>query len=207
MNKAYCQNIDENNYVDTITDKLANVEDEELRNLILKLVNERNNLIEVLRVDPLTGVYNRRILKHIRNFSFVVICDIDDFKNINDSFGHPVGDRILKLIAKTLVRNSRVSDYVCRYGGDEFLIIFSGGNVEIIKKRMLDVANSLIESSTLGKHKISLSIGISSHKEGATLDDAIHEADKALYISKQSGKNSITDFDELKTNKTSYSLN
>lgn len=196
MNKDKKTN--KHDYIDTITSKLDNMKDEELKQLITKLIEERNYLIETLNIDPLTGVYNRRILSHIRNYTSVAICDIDNFKEFNDESGHQVGDLILQLVAKTLVSNCRCNDYVCRYGGDEFLIIFCGANEKIIKKRMINILHSLMDTFSPTKKQVTLSIGISSYKKKHTLDEIINEADKALYLSKQAGKNTITCYDELK---------
>ena len=75
---------DKNNYIDVITNKLDSITDDELKKAIINLVDERNHLIETLNIDPLTSVYNRRILNHIRDYTSVAICDIDNFKDFND---------------------------------------------------------------------------------------------------------------------------
>lgn len=183
-------------YTETIANRIENIEDQELKTLINNLIEERNHLIKVLNVDPLTGVYNRRILDNIRNFTSVVICDVDNFKEINDTYGHQAGDFALREVSKTLVNHSRVNDYVCRYGGDEFLIVFCGPNEKIVKKRMNKVAQSLKQIDFPG-YNLTLSVGISKYKEGATLDTIISEADEALYYSKESGKDAVTCFNEI----------
>ncbi len=190
---------DNNNYIDVITSKLDSIADDDLKNAIIKLVDERNRLIETLNIDPLTGIYNRRILDHIRDYTSVVICDIDNFKEFNDKSGHQVGDLILQLVAKTLVNNCRCNDFVCRYGGDEFLLVFCGADEDTVIKRMNDVSKSLTDTFQCSKEPVTLSIGISSYKNGSTLDDIISEADKALYLSKHDGKNTITCFDEIQS--------
>ena len=108
------------NYVDYIINNLDLINDNNLKIQILKLINERNQLLSIVKKDSLTGAYNRRILENINNFSVVALCDIDDFKTINDTYGHDIGDRVLKTVTKTLIDNTRGCDVVCRYGGDEF---------------------------------------------------------------------------------------
>ena len=197
MNNNNETNYDEYNYIDTIISKLDTIEDNELKDLIIKLIEERNHLITVSNIDPLTGVYNRRIISHIRDFTSVAVCDADDFKQINDTLGHAAGDMVLQEIAKTLIENSRSNDYVCRYGGDEFLVIFCGADKNIVKKRMNDVVQSISNQTNFPNYDITISVGISSYKEGDTLESVINEADQALYVSKQSGKNAINCYDEL----------
>lgn len=185
------------NYIKRIIDLLDGIQNDELVDLVLKLVDERNYLIKNLNVDPLTGVYNRRILDQIRDFSCVAICDIDDFKSINDDLGHPMGDMVLQMVAQTLVNHFRINDFVCRYGGDEFLVVFGGAAEEIVEKRLADVCCILFDKFLPCNHKITLSIGVSSYRKGASLESTIKKADKALYFSKQNGKNMITCYEDL----------
>ena len=197
--------INDYDYIDDIIKILNFSEDQELKELVFKLIKERNNLVDVLNVDPLTGVYNRRILDRIRDFTTVAICDVDDFKAINDTFGHQVGDKALQLVSQILAQNSRVNDYVCRFGGDEFLIVFCGADEEIVKKRMASVLQSVNNISVSPNYRLSLSIGISSYKPGNTLLTIIDEADKALYVSKNSGKNTINSYSDLILNSSQNS--
>lgn len=197
--------INDYDYIDDIIKILNFSEDQELKELVFKLIKERNNLVDMLNVDPLTGVYNRRILDRIRDFTTVAICDVDDFKVINDTFGHQVGDKALQLVSQILAQNSRVNDYVCRFGGDEFLIVFCGADEEIVKKRMASVLQSVNNISVSPNYRLSLSIGISSYKPGNTLLTIIDEADKALYVSKNSEKNTINSYSDLILNSSQNS--
>ena len=168
--------------------------DPRLAKAIIGLIKEKNELLDFARFDHLTGIYNRRILDSVRRYSVVVMCDIDNFKNINDTYGHDKGDEILKQVAKTLSKNIRFDDVVCRYGGDEFLIIFTGCDEKVVVNRIIEIKKELLR--VIPDLKISLSSGISSYKAGSTLKDTITEADIALYKSKEKGKNLITIYDE-----------
>lgn len=198
MNELYSNNSDEK--INKIINKLDLVEDEELKGLILKLIEEHNNLINTIKIDPLTGAYNRRILNRIRDYTAVAICDIDNFKNINDTFGHVVGDKVLRLVAQTLMQNSRHNDYVCRFGGDEFVVVFCGASEKNVINRMKNILKSFENITDLGNLKITLSIGISNYNDGLSLNEAIEQADKALYVSKNSGKNLVMSYRDIKNN-------
>ena len=180
------------NYIDYIINNLDLINDNNLKIQILKLINERNQLLSIVKKDSLTGAYNRRVLDNINDFSVVALCDIDDFKTINDTYGHDIGDRVLKNVTKTLIDNTRGYDVVCRYGGDEFLIVFKNCSLEIVKKRMEIVSKIIINSFKNTNINVSFSVGISCFKEGLTLEDIIKEADIALYNTKENGKSGIT---------------
>lgn len=177
-------------YVKNIYDKIDSITDIELKKLVLKLIDDRNALKNQIKVDTLTGVYNRRILSDINKFSSIVICDIDDFKNINDNYGHYVGDKVLKLVASTLKNNSN-NGIICRYGGDEFLIIFEKCPNNLVKKQMEIIKCAMNSVNEDLNFDITLSYGISFNKGDSTLESVIKEADEALYNSKNNGKNII----------------
>ena len=162
----------------------------ELKNAILDLINEKNELLDFIKIDHLTGAYNRRVLDNIRKYSVVVMCDIDGFKKINDTYGHKSGDIVLKNVTRVFLKNTRLSDIVCRYGGDEFLLIFDNCSKKIVVERMKQIKREI--SKCVDFEKITISIGISKHRKGTTLFDTINEADIALYTSKNNGKNKIT---------------
>lgn len=181
-------------YIDEIIEKLDTIKDISLKNKIQLLIDERNKLLETNKTDSLTGAYNRRILKNVDEYSVVVLCDIDDFKNINDKYGHDIGDRVLKAVTKVLMDNTISSDVVCRYGGDEFLIIFKNNSQEFVIERM-NVISEIIDNSFRNLNiEVSISVGISTYKNGKSLDDVIKEADIALYNSKGNGKHGVVKY-------------
>lgn len=165
--------------------------------------------LETLRslafIDELTGVLNRRGLEYFvsekireaerfkKNFG-VLFIDIDDFKKINDTYGHKMGDKILKMVAEALKSNLRANDVVARYGGDEFVVISELTDEDELKslasRITMLINNSFIEEE--GRIiKVSLSIGGSKSEEG-NLEKALEKADSLMYVSKSSGKNRIT---------------
>ena len=148
-------------YLNKIMKKIEKIEDKELRELIYLLLEERNYLKKEIQIDHLTGIYNRNVLNIIDNCNVVVMCDIDNFKLINDSFGHLIGDNVIKKVANIITKNTRTNDFVCRYGGDEFLIAFSNCDVEIIRDRMEKVKEEITNSIHLPNCEVTISIGIS----------------------------------------------
>jgi diguanylate cyclase (GGDEF)-like protein len=165
-------------------------------------------------IDALTPAYNHRffqealgkeIHRHSRNGHELALAmlDIDNFKRINDSFGHPVGDEILKGLVEELMRNARDSDVVARYGGEEFAIIFPDTPAQSAS----DAANrfrELVERREfplphLGRNlRITISVGVAVYPhDGLTSADLISRADSALYYAKKHGKNQVAIAAEL----------
>lgn len=150
--------------------------------------------------DRLTNLYNRYKLDEILNSnkdladryesSFgVIMVDIDHFKNINDTFGHQVGDEVLKTFASILLNSSRKSDIAGRWGGEEFLIIAPNAT----KESIITFAENLraeIEKFQFEKiGQLSISLGASIYQENESIEELIKRADKALYTSKKRGRN------------------
>ena len=113
----------------------------EEQDLIDKLIEERQDLMKEFSIDPLTGLYNRKKLSKIRDIGAVIMCDLDDFKGINDNYGHDMGDKALTAVGQAITQNIRIGDVGVRFGGDEFIIVFSSDILnadthEIIDKRI-----------------------------------------------------------------------
>lgn len=160
-------------------------------------------------IDPLTGVYNRlyfdQNLPNILNqmvgegeeYSLsLLMIDVDHFKNINDSRGHLAGDHILEMLGKKLKEICRKSDIVCRYGGEEFLIILPGADIHD-SKNIAEKLRKAVESMEIvfgeAKIDVTISIGCTQVKIGMErAEQAIARADKALYHSKNSGRNKVS---------------
>ncbi len=184
--------------------------------LLIRDVTAETNLQDKYKIkstqsitDKLTGLYNRMyfeqylpgILEQMVGDSAaqaisVVMADIDHFKRINDGFGHQAGDYVLEHVAKALKESCRKTDIICRYGGEEFLIIFPGATLEAARlaaeKLRLAVA---MKSYTFNTKTIpvTLSLGVSEIQVGAeTGEKAIARADKALYHSKEAGRNRVS---------------
>ncbi len=151
--------------------------------------------------DQLTEVYNRNKLKELvnsetgeltkfpgLNISFLLI-DIDFFKKVNDEFGHEAGDKVLVWLADILKKNVRETDYVIRWGGEEFLIIMPGCSAENAS-RIAEKIREKVETSENGVCKSTISIGVSQYT-GGEYSVAVKNADDALYTAKNSGRNKV----------------
>jgi len=199
-------------------EKIANVRDSHMRilreQLLLEqrksgaLKEENERLKSLINKDFLTGLYNKRHLEEIvvkqvfrekregRAFSVLMI-DIDYFKSVNDDFGHPAGDEVLKNVAEVLQRASRPFDVVVRYGGEEFcVVIFNISNVDELANIAERYRKSV--SDMLTKHdgrdlSVTVSVGACfvSSDSSMTLDNAIGYADKSLYEAKNDGRDCI----------------
>jgi diguanylate cyclase len=152
--------------------------------------------------DALTGLHNRRgVLAKLQGLQpaqrpLLAICDIDRFKTVNDRYGHVVGDRVLKLVAKSL-QESCGQHFIARWGGEEFVVIFNGATTpdeafSILDKAREDLANRKVKlrqtDQPLGV--LSFSAGIAKFGE-CTLDQAIAAADALMYKAKENGRNQI----------------
>lgn len=158
-------------------------------------------------LDPLTGVGNRRYIESELEKRFqeyerygwgfaVAMCDIDNFKYVNDTFGHAVGDDVLRMVAKSLVSATRAFDFVGRYGGEEFIAIISGVQSDEIVHKICERMRSLVASSYLHfdveKVSVSISIGAAVVRPYSTVESLVVNADMALLESKVNGKNKVT---------------
>lgn len=166
--------------------------------------------------DSLTGLYNRTYLEEIydqinlRNYH-IALLDIDYFKNINDTFGHEAGDKVLKEVAKILEKNTRkFEDIVIRYGGEEFLIFIrrnprklSYQSLNIVERIWEEIQKTNIKIDNEHTINITASIGLNVSTDNEKfISEAIKKADVALYRAKNSGRNRIEIYDEDKENST-----
>lgn len=156
--------------------------------------------------DPLTRALNRRFLSSIlsREIGFananhtplsVLLLDVDHFKRINDTHGHPVGDEVLRQVAEAVTENVRPSDFVFRYGGEEFLIVLvetSLRQAATIAERMRQaLAAKSITASGLEPFHVTVSIGAAEHGGHPDENYLVKAADEALYRAKQNGRNRV----------------
>jgi len=175
-----------------------------IRNLLRskKLFDE---MVKLSVIDSLTHVYNRRYFQHrlidefergrrySRDFCCIIV-DVDNFKTINDTLGHPTGDNVLKKIAAILRRNIRAADVLCRYGGDEFGLLLPETNIDgayITAERVRRYVEKTDLSTAEQNISMTLSCGISSLVHGTPLgmDELVTQADVALYRAKKDGRN------------------
>lgn len=183
-----------------------------------EIINETQaKLRQLVDIDPLTGAYNRRFFeqyyrielnklhanliscntKETNCYLGIAFVDIDNFKRINDNYGHHIGDLVLKDLVKILMNQLSNYDVVCRYGGEEFVIVFTQTdretilqNVEKIRKNVNDY-HFYLNENILDGH-VTISIGVSFFPKDHLLPDHLIEiADKRLYVAKNTGKNKI----------------
>jgi diguanylate cyclase (GGDEF)-like protein len=174
---------------------------------------ERTRLIQDLehisRVDGLTGVLNRRALMESlsheadrsRRYGFplsMILCDIDRFKDINDTYGHDEGDRALLAVTRTLAATVRQSDLLGRYGGDEFMVILPAtsldGAEEFAERIRRAVRGIHFEPGGGSPVPLTVSLGVSALAtgKGEDVDNLVKRADMALYASKAEGRDSVS---------------
>jgi diguanylate cyclase len=189
---------------------------------------EMNGEIETLQVnldsatraadsDPLTGLANRRALE--RRLTRAIIdsrahhapvtlayCDIDHFKDINDGYGHEIGDRILKFVAQLFLREADPDTLISRYGGEEFVILFEHVPFEkaydVVNELRLDLGAKRLHLKDSGRSigNITFSAGIAALEDEMDVQDLLREADQALYQAKELGRDRLVTAREAKLN-------
>ncbi|MDD3235922.1 MAG: sensor domain-containing diguanylate cyclase [Candidatus Cloacimonetes bacterium] len=180
--------------------------------LINQELSEANKELEKLaRHDTLTGLYNRRVLDDIlhreglrsqrtkRGFG-IAIADIDNFKHINDTYGHDCGDTVLKELSHIFLNGIRTTDTTGRWGGEEFLFIFPETSCQgalIVIERIRSTIEALTLNCGEKEIKITCTIGLSYHHGDIETKNMIEEADKALYEGKRSGKNKVVCYQDI----------
>jgi len=169
-------------------------------------------MVRLAITDELTCLYNRRYFFDIGEREFLravryqrslslVMFDLDHFKRVNDSFGHPVGDQVLAVIADRCRQNIRQTDILARYGGEEFVVLMPETDLEeaetIARRLLACVADTTVET-TAGPVPLTISLGIGQIEAGLeSLESLVGCADEALYAAKQAGRNRIVFCNEL----------
>lgn len=167
----------------------------------LKVAKKDNaKLKKSVFVDGLSGLYNRKYLddfllsanfiEHKNEYKIIVI-DIDDFKSVNDTYGHTVGDKVIEMCGESILSSLREDSVGIRYGGEEFVVIAKccNGISEKISNRIADKFKKSTAELTSIEGRKTLSIGISSFEKDKEFFETFDEADKALYRAKNTGKN------------------
>jgi len=195
----------------TRSKKFTDEDQKTLENLICLLVYPLRNAqqyaqaVNAAVIDPLTGVCNRSTMneimqreldiakRHDTEFSVLMI-DIDDFKKINDTFGHSAGDEVIRLLADCLKKVVRGSDYIFRYGGEEFTVLLNNTDIEgacHLAERLRTAVEDLQFKSGKRNINFTISIGVTAHKQDDSVQRLFNRADKALYVAKKAGKNCV----------------
>ena len=164
------------------------------------IVEQKEKLEELSTIDQLTKTYNRRKFDELisgeieranrykHNFS-VIMFDVDHFKQVNDRYGHQVGDKVLVEISSLVKRNLRKTDSIIRWGGEEFVVIAAETilpNAGILGEKLRELIHSHIFP---GPGHITSSFGITDYIKGETADTLMKRVDKALYAAKENGRN------------------
>ena len=185
---------------------------EENRRLIEGFETQVKNIKEESQQDHLTRIYNRKYIDRFLSEEFehaninhwplsLAFIDIDNFKEINDSYGHLAGDKVLTAIAEFFSSNIRQTDVLARYGGDEFILVLPGATSDIAEamlSRLVSLLNKTLKIEFENKViRTSVSIGLATHMDKHdfdTLKDFIRAADKALYKAKAAGRNCLATY-------------
>ena len=164
-----------------------------------------NKYREETITDHLTGLHNRKYLdikldEEINRFSrhkqpfCILLLDLDDFKIINDSYGHVIGDQVLKHLAEIIKKHIRKTDFSFRYGGEEFLVLLLNTNIENAMKVAEQIRSKVASTNFTLKEKefaTTITIGVAQYIAGESLESLIERADKNLYKGKNNGKNKV----------------
>ena len=203
----------------------ARLQDElmDLRNRMEAMIHERTTALEdenrtlrdLAESDGLTGLFNsrslqmrlrdeqERLLRYGQQVA-LVMADVDDFKKVNDTFGHQAGDAVLKAVADAIRRTARQGDFVARYGGEEFVIIAPASGEEgatLLAERVRQaVAAEKVEVAPGKVVSVTISLGVAAcdRTDGPTLQEALRRSDEAMYRVKRSGKNGVVTWTQLR---------
>lgn len=172
-------------------------------NIILGVINDlHDRLVAQTITDPLTGAYNRRHMetcldevierqRRSRASAALLVIDIDQFKPVNDRFGHAAGDSVLRTVVALIADRVRRLDRVFRIGGDEFLLLLPDTDLHAAQTVAEDLRSRIAAAAMPGAAPVTVSIGMAVLQPGQQMDAWMHEADAALYRAKQQGRNRV----------------
>lgn len=175
---------------------------EQVSEILDNIGNSLSALYDVATRDEKTGVYNHRFFRNVLDLEIekakrkkeklcLIVVDVDFFKKVNDKFGHLVGDKILKELAKNLESQLRKYDVLSRFGGEEFFVMLPETSIQKAKKIAERLRKNLWKNKVLKKYEITISLGVTEFKQRDSVDKMVHRADKALYKSKDCGRNCV----------------
>ena len=178
---------------------------QKIQELITRLEMHTNRAREAAVLDPLTGIANRRAFEARCQTLFetagadvamsLVLIDLDKFKNVNDTYGHLVGDEVLKGVVDRCRKAIRESDHLARLAGDEFVLLLPHTPPEEAMRVADRLRHSVVEhpiATGKGPLPVSVSVGVATWRIGDSLQDLVERADRAMYVSKHDGRNRIT---------------
>ncbi len=177
--------------------------------LAVRWTEARRNLLKLARIDGLTEFYNRDYFaslfdseiqrtKRYQHDLSILLLDIDDFKHVNDGFGHDIGDQVLRTVSRKIAQACRATDSVARWGGEEFLILLPETSLQkaaILAERIRAAVEATTVSTDQGNVQCTVSVGAAEFtEEASTSDQLLKQADQALYRAKRAGRNRIEFF-------------
>lgn len=177
----------------------------EIRQMQRNLMQENETLDEIASHDPLTGLLNRRSMEfHLGKVMDVakktgaqfslIMADIDDFKKVNDTYGHDVGDQVLVHVATIMKNQLRGNDYVCRWGGEEMLLLISNNGkiaTQVAERIRQALENTPITTKDGDKITVTMTFGVTGYIPGFNINKLIKITDENLYRGKRNGKNQV----------------
>ncbi|MFC4258032.1 diguanylate cyclase [Marinobacter lacisalsi] len=179
-----------------------------VRSVLLRCRRARQ-LSELMNRDSLTGLFKHALIKQqaqmelancrrLGHSSSVAMIDLDHFKQVNDTWGHGCGDKVIKALSNLLKNRLRETDVIGRYGGEEFLVVLPGCDAGQARRVIEDIGRSFAELSFFGTNdesfSVTLSAGVASLNDFTHGDEALEAADQALYQQKRAGRNGVTVF-------------
>lgn len=170
--------------------------------ILRQLESNIDLLYELATIDEKTGVYNNKFFKTISEMELdkakreigplsLMILDLDNFKKLNDTYGHLIGDEILKRLALVLKNNIRKYDIISRFGGEEFVILLPNTQIKRAKLVCERIRREVQNDRELKKYSVTFSGGLTEYKKGDSVKKMQLRADKAVYRAKKKGKNRI----------------
>jgi diguanylate cyclase len=167
-----------------------------------RMNEHREHLSYLAERDPLTGIGNRRALnarledvitrQHTKLVTAsLVVLDMDHFKDVNDTYGHTVGDKILVRLSELVTSQIRVTDDLYRYGGEEFVVVAMGAPREAAQKLAEQLRVAVESSDLLPERPVTISLGVAELKQEESYEDWLNRADAAMYEAKRAGRNRV----------------
>jgi len=180
----------------------------QIQKLIQDLEESQEELKVLASTDPMTKLYNRRYFSKVSENIFevakrdkdeisIIMLDIDKFKNVNDTYGHKIGDEVIIALSNKLQNIQRKSDVVCRYGGEEFIILLPKTSIDgakiVAQNIRKDVESLIINLEENKELKFTVSLGVSSidMQKETSIEASLKRADDALYDAKEGGRNKV----------------
>jgi diguanylate cyclase (GGDEF)-like protein len=202
LSRAFSLSLDKMHTNTSQLEALVTLRTKEIAAQNIALADQNERLEELASKDPLTQLYNRRAFniflekemaranRHGGNACLAMI-DLDHFKQINDTHGHDIGDAVLRSFAACILENTRQENVVCRWGGEEFVVLLPEANVDAGMVYLDILRNKLKKLKIYDLYKITFSAGVSEYQLEEEAIEWIQRADNALYNAKESGRNRV----------------